>query len=92
MLVGRTESTLRQVIESGPDRRDTHPWVGDVADLDAVTALMDGVAERFGRLDAHRRRWRPDRLERPGRSLPLTARRPCSVRRLRRRTVTKGRG
>jgi NAD(P)-dependent dehydrogenase (short-subunit alcohol dehydrogenase family) len=28
-----------------------HPWVGDVSDLAAVTALMNGVAERFGHLD-----------------------------------------
>ncbi|MFJ8794228.1 SDR family NAD(P)-dependent oxidoreductase [Streptomyces sp. NPDC102462] len=33
------------------DGGDMHPWVGDVSDLAAVTALMDGVAERFGRLD-----------------------------------------
>lgn len=51
VLVGRTESTLRKAVESGPDGGDMHPWAGDVADLAAVTALMDGVAERFGRLD-----------------------------------------
>ena len=51
VLVGRTESTLRQAIERGPDGGDMHPWVGDVSDLAAITALMDGVAERYGRLD-----------------------------------------
>lgn len=28
-----------------------HPWVGDVSDLAAITAVMNGVADRFGRLD-----------------------------------------
>ena len=28
-----------------------HPWVADVSDPAAVSAAMDGVAERFGRLD-----------------------------------------
>ncbi|MET0496625.1 MAG: SDR family oxidoreductase [Actinoplanes sp.] len=51
VLVGRTEQTLRQTVESGPDKGDLHPWAGDVSDLDAITAVMNGVAERFGRLD-----------------------------------------
>lgn len=51
VLVGRTESTLRRAIESGPDGGDMHPWVGDVSDLTAITALMDGVAKRYGHLD-----------------------------------------
>lgn len=51
VLVGRTESTLRQAVESGPDGGDMHLWVGDVSDPTAVTALMNGVAERFGHLD-----------------------------------------
>ncbi|MFW6691849.1 SDR family NAD(P)-dependent oxidoreductase [Streptomyces sp. MAR4 CNX-425] len=51
VLVGRTESTLRRAVESGPDGGDMHPWVGDVSDLTAITALMDGVAERYGHLD-----------------------------------------
>ena len=28
-----------------------HPWVADVSDLAEVTAAMNGVTERFGRLD-----------------------------------------
>jgi len=33
------------------DAARMHPWVADVSDLDFVTAAVDGVAERFGRLD-----------------------------------------
>ena len=51
VLVGRTEKTLRQAVDNGPDGGDMHAWVGDVGDPDDVTAVMDGVAERFGRLD-----------------------------------------
>jgi meso-butanediol dehydrogenase / (S,S)-butanediol dehydrogenase / diacetyl reductase len=48
VLVGRTEATLKQTANDSPN---THPWVGDVSDLAAVTEVMNGVAERFGRLD-----------------------------------------
>jgi meso-butanediol dehydrogenase / (S,S)-butanediol dehydrogenase / diacetyl reductase len=48
VLVGRTEETLKQTANDSPDM---HPWVGDVSDLTAVTEVMDGVAQRFGRLD-----------------------------------------
>jgi meso-butanediol dehydrogenase / (S,S)-butanediol dehydrogenase / diacetyl reductase len=48
VLVGRTEETLKQTAQ---DRPNMHPWVGDVSDLAAITEVMDGVAERFGRLD-----------------------------------------
>lgn len=51
VLVGRTEATLRQTAQEGPDGADMHPWVGDVSDLAAITAVMNGVADRFGRLD-----------------------------------------
>ncbi|MFE9687374.1 SDR family NAD(P)-dependent oxidoreductase [Streptomyces sp. NPDC006285] len=51
VLVGRTEATLRQTVQEGPDGADMHPWVGDVSDLAAITAVIDRVAERFGRLD-----------------------------------------
>lgn len=48
VLVGRTETTLKQTANDSPNM---HPWVGDVSDLAAVTEVMNGVAERFGRLD-----------------------------------------
>lgn len=51
VLVGRTEATLRRTAEEGPYGAEMHPWVGDVTDPAAVTAVMDGTAERFGRLD-----------------------------------------
>ncbi|KUN10391.1 3-oxoacyl-ACP reductase [Streptomyces yokosukanensis] len=51
VLVGRTEATLRQTVQDGPAAADMHPRVADVSDPDAVTAVMDGVAARFGRLD-----------------------------------------
>jgi meso-butanediol dehydrogenase/(S,S)-butanediol dehydrogenase/diacetyl reductase len=51
VLVGRTESTLKQTVQDGPAGADMYPWAGDVSDLAAITAVMDGVAERFGRLD-----------------------------------------
>ncbi|MEY9961990.1 meso-butanediol dehydrogenase/(S,S)-butanediol dehydrogenase/diacetyl reductase [Streptacidiphilus sp. MAP12-16] len=51
VLVGRTEATLKQTAQASPDGADMHPWVADISDLAAVTAAMDGVAERFGRLD-----------------------------------------
>jgi len=51
VLVGRTEATLKQTAQTAPDGAELHPWVADVSDLAAVTAVMDGVAERFGRLD-----------------------------------------
>ncbi|MEV8510349.1 SDR family oxidoreductase [Actinoplanes sp. NPDC051475] len=51
VFVGRTENTLHQAIENGPVGADMHAWAGDVSDLDAVTAVMDGIAKRFGRLD-----------------------------------------
>ncbi|MFE3876299.1 SDR family NAD(P)-dependent oxidoreductase [Kitasatospora sp. NPDC059146] len=51
VLVGRTEATLRRTAQQGPDGADMHPWVADVRDLAAVTAAVNGVAERFGRLD-----------------------------------------
>ncbi len=51
VLVGRTEATLRQTVQESPDGADMHPWVGDVSDLAAITAVINGVAERFGRLD-----------------------------------------
>ena len=51
VLVGRTEETLRRTAQQGPPGADLHPRVADVADPAAVTAAMDGVAERFGRLD-----------------------------------------
>ncbi|MDH6115527.1 meso-butanediol dehydrogenase/(S,S)-butanediol dehydrogenase/diacetyl reductase [Kitasatospora sp. MAP12-15] len=51
VLVGRTGATLQHTAEQGPTGAELHPWVVDVSDLAAVTAAMDGVAERFGRLD-----------------------------------------
>jgi meso-butanediol dehydrogenase / (S,S)-butanediol dehydrogenase / diacetyl reductase len=51
VLVGRTEGTLRRAAESSPGPGEAHPWVADVSDPEAVTALMNGVADRFGRLD-----------------------------------------
>ncbi|MEV6113904.1 SDR family oxidoreductase [Streptomyces sp. NPDC052109] len=51
VLVGRTEATLRQTAKEGPEGAELHPWVADVSDLGAVTAAIDGAAERFGRLD-----------------------------------------
>ncbi|MFI9275720.1 SDR family NAD(P)-dependent oxidoreductase [Kitasatospora sp. NPDC052896] len=51
VLVGRTEATLRRTAQEGPDGADMHPWVADVRDPGAVTAAVNGVAERFGRLD-----------------------------------------
>ncbi|MGW0649208.1 SDR family NAD(P)-dependent oxidoreductase [Streptomyces umbrinus] len=51
VLVGRTEATLRQTAQEGPDGADMYPWVGDVSELAAITAVMNGVADRFGRLD-----------------------------------------
>ncbi|MEZ0065041.1 meso-butanediol dehydrogenase/(S,S)-butanediol dehydrogenase/diacetyl reductase [Streptacidiphilus sp. MAP12-20] len=51
VLVGRTEVTLRQTAKEGPEGAELHAWVADVSDLAVVTATMDGVAERFGRLD-----------------------------------------
>jgi meso-butanediol dehydrogenase/(S,S)-butanediol dehydrogenase/diacetyl reductase len=51
VLVGRTEATLRQTVQESQDGADMHPWVGDVSDLAAITTVMNGVAERFGRLD-----------------------------------------
>jgi meso-butanediol dehydrogenase/(S,S)-butanediol dehydrogenase/diacetyl reductase len=51
VLVGRTKDTLQQTAQEGPEGADLHPWVADVSDPAAVTAVMDGVAERFGRLD-----------------------------------------
>ncbi|MEZ0113903.1 meso-butanediol dehydrogenase/(S,S)-butanediol dehydrogenase/diacetyl reductase [Catenulispora sp. EB89] len=54
VLVGRTEATLKQTAQTAqtaPDGAELHPWVADVSDLAAVTGVMDGVAERFGRLD-----------------------------------------
>jgi meso-butanediol dehydrogenase/(S,S)-butanediol dehydrogenase/diacetyl reductase len=51
VLVGRTETTLKQTAQQGPDTARMHPLVADVSDPVAVTAAMDGVTERFGRLD-----------------------------------------
>ena len=53
VVVGRTDATLREVAESAPagTASHVHPWAGDVSDLEAITAVMDGVAARFGRLD-----------------------------------------
>lgn len=51
VLVGRTEATLQQTAQQSTDSSLVHPWVADVSDLAAVTVAMDGVAERFGRLD-----------------------------------------
>ncbi|MFF1689585.1 MULTISPECIES: SDR family NAD(P)-dependent oxidoreductase [unclassified Streptomyces] len=51
VLVGRTEASLQQAVKEGPEDADMHPWVADVSDLDAITAAMNGVAMRFGRLD-----------------------------------------
>lgn len=48
VLVGRTAETVKQTAKDSPDM---HPWVGDVADLPVITEVMNGVAERFGRLD-----------------------------------------
>lgn len=50
-LVGRTEATLRRTAEEGPAGGDMRPWAADVSDLAAVTAVMDGVAERYGHPD-----------------------------------------
>ncbi|MDH6706636.1 meso-butanediol dehydrogenase/(S,S)-butanediol dehydrogenase/diacetyl reductase [Kitasatospora sp. MAA19] len=51
VLVGRTEATLQRTAQESPTGVEMHPWVADVSDLAAVAAAMDGVAERFGRLD-----------------------------------------
>lgn len=51
VLVGRTKDTLRRTAQEAAEGADLHPWIADVSDLPAVTAVMDGVAERFGRLD-----------------------------------------
>lgn len=51
VLVGRTEATLHRTAQEGPVGTDMHPWVADVCDPAAVTAAVDGVAARFGRLD-----------------------------------------
>ncbi|WP_053724403.1 SDR family NAD(P)-dependent oxidoreductase [Streptomyces sp. WM6378] len=51
VLVGRTEASLQQTVKEDPEGAEMHPWVADVSDPDAITAAMDGVATRFGRLD-----------------------------------------
>jgi NAD(P)-dependent dehydrogenase (short-subunit alcohol dehydrogenase family) len=51
VLVGRTKATLELTVDDGSDGADMHSWVGDVSDLTAITAVMNGVAERFGRVD-----------------------------------------
>lgn len=51
VLVGRTDATLKQTVQESPPGADMHPWVADVSDPAAVTAAIDAVAERFGRLD-----------------------------------------
>ncbi|WP_042431253.1 SDR family NAD(P)-dependent oxidoreductase [Streptacidiphilus anmyonensis] len=51
VLVGRTEATLKQTAQTGPDAACMHPRVADVSDAAAVAAVMDEAAERFGRLD-----------------------------------------
>ena len=51
VLVGRTEATLKQTAQQSPDVARMHPRVVDVSDPAAVTEAVDGVAERFGRLD-----------------------------------------
>jgi meso-butanediol dehydrogenase/(S,S)-butanediol dehydrogenase/diacetyl reductase len=48
VLVGRTEAPLKQTAQDNPNM---HPWVGDVSDLAAITEIMNGAAERFGRMD-----------------------------------------
>ena len=50
-LIGRTAATLEQTAQQGPDGARMQPWVADVSDPASVTAAVDGVAERFGRLD-----------------------------------------
>jgi meso-butanediol dehydrogenase / (S,S)-butanediol dehydrogenase / diacetyl reductase len=51
VLVGRTEATLRQTVHEGPDGADMHPRVADISDLTAITEVVNGVADQFGRLD-----------------------------------------
>ncbi|SEM18928.1 SDR family NAD(P)-dependent oxidoreductase [Streptacidiphilus jiangxiensis] len=51
VLVGRTEATLKQTAQAGPGAARMHPRVADVSDQEAVAAVMDEAAERFGRLD-----------------------------------------
>ncbi|WP_338145880.1 SDR family oxidoreductase [Streptomyces scabichelini] len=51
VLVGRAEAALRQTAKRARTARKWHPWVGDVSDPAAITAVMNGVAERFRRLD-----------------------------------------
>ena len=51
VLVGRTEASLVHTAKQGSEKGRLHPWVADVSDQAAITAVMDGVAERFGRLD-----------------------------------------
>ena len=51
ILVGRTEASLKQTAQQTPDTARMHPWVADVSDAAAVAAAIDGMAERFGRLD-----------------------------------------
>jgi NAD(P)-dependent dehydrogenase (short-subunit alcohol dehydrogenase family) len=51
VLVGRNDATLRRTARQGPNSARMHPWVADISDPAAITAAMDGVAERYGRLD-----------------------------------------
>ncbi|PRY32462.1 SDR family NAD(P)-dependent oxidoreductase [Umezawaea tangerina] len=51
VVLGRTEATLRRTVEEGPEGADMHIAVADVSAPAAITAALDGVAERFGRLD-----------------------------------------
>ncbi|MGI5149447.1 SDR family NAD(P)-dependent oxidoreductase [Plantactinospora sp. CA-294935] len=51
VFLGRTKQTLHNAIAAGPADAAMHPWTGDVSDLVAITAVVDAITARFGRLD-----------------------------------------
>ncbi|MFE1855856.1 SDR family NAD(P)-dependent oxidoreductase [Streptomyces sp. NPDC059489] len=50
-LVGRTPETLQDTIKECPENANVHAWAADVSDVAAITAAINDVAERFGRVD-----------------------------------------
>ncbi|WP_308124855.1 SDR family oxidoreductase [Streptomyces sp. NEAU-YJ-81] len=51
IVVGRTEEKLRKTVAAAPAGSTVVARVADVSDESAVTALIDGVAGEYGRLD-----------------------------------------
>ncbi|MCC3776706.1 SDR family oxidoreductase [Streptomyces sp. UNOB3_S3] len=51
IAVGRTEDKLKHAAAGAPDGSVIVPRVADVSDESAITALIAGVAEEYGRLD-----------------------------------------